>query len=588
MRLPHLSRYLLVAVYLAAVGALTAGVWSYGYRQALRQVAARGQGDLALASDSLVTQFIRYREAAVLLAEHPHLVALFEGGTPETANQLLLEAADRTTALTAFFADDQGRVLAKARSPIPPDLAQTAYFKRAMQGALGAGLGIMPTTGQRAFFFAAPSFGPSGRVRGTMIVVVDIDHVESDWRGARSAVYFSDPSEQVFVTNRSELLFFQRLPGGMQAPDGTDYNIDLKTVAGFSIWEQALSSYVPQPALHLQIALPVIGMRAEALVDVEPARRLAWLQAAAVAGLSLMFVAALLIATERRRVLSEANTVLESRVATRTRDLVDANTALRREVVERQEAEAALKRAQADLVQAGKLSALGQMSAGISHELNQPLMAIRSFADNGVAFLDRDKPERVADNLSRISDMARRMGRIISNLRAFARQETAEVTRVDLRTVLDSVVEMTETRLREGDTVLDYQRPEGPIYVRGGEVRLGQVFVNLITNAVDAMSRSETRRLTVAVGAGDPLLVTVRDTGPGISAPEKIFDPFYSTKSVGADEGMGLGLSISYGLVQSFGGTIRGANVPGGGAEFTVELERWSDSEKGDGSANDV
>ncbi|HBR36747.1 MAG TPA: C4-dicarboxylate ABC transporter, partial [Sulfitobacter pontiacus] len=159
-------------------------------------------------------------------------------------------------------------------------------------------------------------------------------------------------------------------------------------------------------ALHLTRALPVVGMTGEVLLDIEGAQRLARAQAAAVAALCLAFGALLFLATERRRALSEANAALERQVAKRTAALNASNTELRREATEREEAQAALRRAQADLVQAGKLSALGQMSAGISHELNQPLMAIRSFAENAVQFLERDRPDRTAENLTRISQMA--------------------------------------------------------------------------------------------------------------------------------------------------------------------------------------
>jgi two-component system C4-dicarboxylate transport sensor histidine kinase DctB len=326
--------------------------------------------------------------------------------------------------------------------------------------------------------------------------------------------------------------------------------------------------------LHLTRDLPVVGMIGEVLMDVRPARRLAMLQAAAVAALFLAFGAFLFVATERRRTLAQANAQLEARVAERTVELEQSNTQLRREAFEREEAQTALAQAQADLVQASKLNALGQMSAGISHELNQPLMAIRSFAENGLQFMERGKPEKATENLVRISDLARRMGRIIKNLRAFARQETESLVKTDVIAVLDSALELTRSRLHQDGVVVRFERPNAPIYVRGGEVRLGQVFVNLITNAADAMSVVDDKTLHIQIDHGETLLMRFLDTGPGIDVPEKVFDPFYSTKEVGASEGMGLGLSISYGIVQGFGGEIRGGNGVDG-AEFTVQLNYW-------------
>jgi two-component system C4-dicarboxylate transport sensor histidine kinase DctB len=201
-------------------------------------------------------------------------------------------------------------------------------------------------------------------------------------------------------------------------------------------------------------------------------------------------------------------------------------------------------------------------------------MAIRSFAENAVQFMDRDQPARATDNLTRISDMARRMGRIIQNLRAFARQETGPHERVELGGVLASAIDLTRRHMGEAGVLLDYTAPSDPIWVRGGEVRLGQVFVNLITNAVDAMAGSQQQRLTIAVTHGDTVDVTFQDTGPGIEMPDKVFDPFYTTKTAGETGGMGLGLSISYGIVQSFGGQIKGSNCAQGGAMFSVTLER--------------
>jgi two-component system C4-dicarboxylate transport sensor histidine kinase DctB len=200
-------------------------------------------------------------------------------------------------------------------------------------------------------------------------------------------------------------------------------------------------------------------------------------------------------------------------------------------------------------------------------------MAIRSFAENGEQFFDRGKPERARDNLGKISELARRMGRIIQNLRAFARQESGPVTDVDLVDVIDASLEMTADKIHRHEVELVYDRPPLPIMVRGGEVRLQQVVVNLVSNAVDAMSDAPERRLSLTLDTDGPAVrLTVRDSGPGIADPDRVFDPFYSTKEVGAAEGMGLGLSISYGLVQSFGGAIKGLNHPEGGAAFTVEL----------------
>jgi two-component system, NtrC family, C4-dicarboxylate transport sensor histidine kinase DctB len=569
----------IVLAFALVVAALATGVWYYGYRQALDQLSRRAQSDLALASDRLSTQLQGYQELAVLTADHPGLADLQSAVQRKAAQTLLLEVSDKTAALDVMFVNTAGVVLAAAHGVLGDDVSDSLYFQRAMHGALGGDHGLVGDLDSRAFIYAAPAFGADGRVRGALIIVADIEDVEWNWRGSNPAVFFTDTLGQVFISNRSELLFWRRVQGapGLIPANGEPQRFKAQMIGGHEIWQLGWGPYLPKRALHLEQDLPVVGLRGEVLVSVAPARRLAALQASAVVAICLAFGALLFLATERRRSLALANIKLESRVQERTRALSASNEQLRREVAERQDAEAALKQAQADLVQAGKLSALGQMSAGISHELNQPLMAIQSFAENGTQYLERDRPEVAADNLGRISDLAHRMGRIIKNLRAFARQESEAAGRVDIVAVLETVMELTGPRLRRDGIQLDYNKPAQPIWVHGGEVRLGQVFVNLLSNAADAMVASERKVLSLDISDGAQLTVSVRDTGPGIDMPDKMFEPFYTTKEVGSSEGMGLGLSISYGIVQSFGGDIRGENAPGGGALFTVLLERWRD-----------
>ncbi|WP_425043800.1 sensor histidine kinase [Primorskyibacter sp. S87] len=575
-----MRRWWIISGFLAAVAGLSAAVWLSGYRQALGQLALQADADLELASDRLSSQLQVYQELAVLISDHPALRNLGSPGRRPEARRLLREVADKTAALDVIYAGANGIVLAAAQAVEGRNVSSSPAFQRAMHGALGSEHGVLPGTGGRAYTYAAPAFDAEGKVRGAVIVVADVEDVEQTWRGSTPAVFFTDQGGEVFISNRSELLFWTRpeQSPGLVPVEGPELPFAARTVGGHEIWTMGWGPYLPIRGLHMTRDLPVIGMRAEVLRDVAPARRLAALQAAAVAAICLAFGAMLFLATERRRALAEANQVLESQVTKRTRALSTTNVRLRQEITEREEAEAALKQAQAELVQAGKLSALGQMSAGISHELNQPLMAIGQFAENGEAFLKRGRVDKAGENLGRISEMAARMARIIRNLRAFARNESEPMGKVDVAQVIDAAVELTEARLRAEGVELDWNRPGHPVYAWGGEVRLSQVFVNLINNAADAMDGQAEKRIGISLTAGPRLQVAVRDIGPGIADPEKIFEPFYSTKAVGSADGMGLGLSISYGLVQSFGGNIRGANAAPG-AVFTVELEPFREDE---------
>ena len=564
--------------WITATFFLSLAVFSYviyvaSYGQALDRLARSGAADVILAADRLQSQLQRYQEMVVLLSDHPalNILAQTDQKNHATADALLLEAADKTAALTLFFADAQGRVLASAHGKYPDDLTRQGYFRRAMNGALGKQHGSDDVFKKRAFYFAAPSFGNSRQVQGALVVVVDIERLETDWRGRGPAVFFSDDKGEVFISNRSELLSLNQTLGRSGAAGS--WSVSIASVGLHEVWKLDLGPYLPRQALHLTQSLPTIGMTAEALIDVAPALRLAGLQAMMMTAAVFIIVALLFFTTERRRSLSMANITLERRVSERTQALSDINRQLRREISERQDAEAALQQAQTDLVQAEKLTALGKLSAGISHELNQPLMAIQQFAANGAEFLERDRPGKAADNLTRIAELAHRMGRIIKNLRAFVRNESEPMSRVDIVAVIDGALELSTARLKRSGIVVRWHAPQAPVWVQGGDVRLGQVMANLFGNAIDAMAGQKQGALEVTlVKAPDYVSITVADTGPGIARPEKMFDPFYSTKEVGSDEGMGLGLSISYGLLQSFGGKIVGRNRPGRGAEFIIEL----------------
>lgn len=562
------SRRTWAGLFLAGAAAICLAVWTWGYGAALDQLDRRGRSDLALAAARLTSELQQYSGLAVLTADRPEVSALLDSSeVPPTLTAQVREMADKTGSLDVLVVDAAGRELLTTTAATPVDHTGRPYFERALDGALAVYHFVDPRHDVRVFYFAAPVFSDAGPVKGAVIVVVDVNALESDWRGDELAVFFTDELDVVFLSNRSELVFRTKGADTRVVGQSAEYPAGLvgpfvrhteRVWRGHRIWQVDGGPYLPAEALHLTQPMPVIGLVGEALPDLAPARQIALLQTFATAAALLAFGAVLFWIAERRRVLAELNVELERRVATRTRELEAVN--------------ADLKRTQADLVQAEKLSALGHMSAGLSHELNQPLMAIQTFAQNGQALMAQGKPDKADQNLGRIAQLAGRMDRIIRNLRAFARNESEPLGHVDLVDLIDDAVDMLAPRITAEGVRMDWQPPDHPVLVRAGEVRLNQVIVNLMTNALDAMADVSDRALMITVDPGAQPRVTVRDTGPGIAAPDKIFDPFYTTKSVGSAEGLGLGLSISYGLVQSFGGDIQGRNHPDGGAVFTVTL----------------
>ncbi|MEO1612734.1 MAG: ATP-binding protein, partial [Pseudomonadota bacterium] len=276
----------------------------------------------------------------------------------------------------------------------------------------------------------------------------------------------------------------------------------------------------------------------------------------------------------RLAIEARAKSELELKVADRTVELTA-------EVEERRAVARRLRDAQEDLVRAGKLAALGRMAACIAHEINQPLAAIRGFADNAVTFLERGREPEARDNLAKISDLTDRAARIIRNLRAFARNEAEEASAISVEDAVEGAMTILSARVREENADVIWRRPPAPVFVIAGAVRLQQVIINLVSNALDAQAGARAdgaaARVEIAVETdASTVKLAIRDWGDGLSeeARQRLFEPFYSTKDDGAAAGLGLGLAISYGIARSFAGELRGENHPAGGAVFTLTLRR--------------
>ena len=553
------------------------GVWQWSYSEALDQLEVRGQGNLSLASDRLVSQFERYRQLPVVLSDNPVLRDAVVRDPKESfqdINIFLEHAADVTGALDILLLDRSGTTLAAANwrgdGFIGVNFAERPDFVRAMNGALGFYHSQENADDPRGFYFTTALRDDAGNITGGISIKVDLEVLEVKWRGDPEIIFFTDTNGVIFIANRHTLLL--RVYGdyeGLVADDKESlryvrtqlqtmfpFNADEKF--GHTRWLQIEDTEIPMRSLYLKIPLPVIGMTGNILLNLKPVEEQARLRTALAAAFLVMLGLLIMNLLQRRRTLADlleieekATAELEVRVAERTAQLQSANE---------------------HLVQAGKLAALGQMSAGISHELNQPLAAIQSYAENAVILLERERTGEASTNLSQISNLAGRMGRIIRNLRAFARKEGEPATQVDLVKVVEDTLELAGIRLREKNVVVHWEKPATPVLVIGGGVRLQQVVLNLISNATDAMDGQDDPQIWVDISRNGAVLLKVRDNGPGLIDKDKIFEPFYTTKPVGEGDGMGLGLSISYGIVQSFGGQIVGENHEEGGAEFRMEL----------------
>jgi two-component system C4-dicarboxylate transport sensor histidine kinase DctB len=251
------------------------------------------------------------------------------------------------------------------------------------------------------------------------------------------------------------------------------------------------------------------------------------------------------------------------------------------EVNERSLAEKALRETQQDLIQAAKLAGIGQMSAALAHEYNQPLAAIRSYADNAVQLLTLDKTDDVHANLNRITKLTERMADLTRTLRSFAHKSDAVLESVPLSAIVDEMIILLSPQAKKQGVDLIIRPPKKEVVVLAGHLRLSQVIINLVTNAMDAVTDNLIQRVEVSwYEERGQAVITVKDSGEGVpfELHDKIFTAFFTTKGVGV--GLGLGLFIVYNIVKEYQGSIELKKEPGFGGAFYITLPLANEKNK--------
>nr|WP_092999385.1 sensor histidine kinase [Rhizobium sp. NFR07] len=471
------------------------------------------------------------------------------------------------------------------------------YFQEAARGEHSRFFAVGTTSAKRGYYFSSPIV-MDGKILGVIVFKVDLDTIEASWTGGDDRIFVSDPEGIIFMTGSDEWRFAAILPltpERIARTEGSRRYADVKlhelplTYGTFAGHETMLISNASQRGggtereyLFVSQVMPSAGWTVNVLMDTASVRWQAQTTMAAVflaiclAGLALAIVLQRRARLKERMLLqAEAQNELERRVAERTADLARVNSRIEDEIAERRLTEQRLRQTQADLVQAGKLAGLGQMSAALSHELNQPLAAAKTYAETAGLLIERDRIEEAGDNLRRISALIDRMASISRHLRNFARKPNEKLGAVSVEDVIRDTIDIISARLKAADASLEISVEPSLPPVMAGAIRLQQVLVNIVTNAADAVEGLEDRRIDVtASGVGEKVLIVIRDRGPGVAAAirERIFDPFFTTKGVG--KGLGLGLSISYNIVKDFGGSLSVTDHPEGGAVFTIELDQ--------------
>ena len=589
-------RNVLAGVALVLLGGLVVAItYQLSYRSAWKDLQQSTQRRLEFLSSDLASALDKYDTLPGVLAGHPEFVDLLRHAADpkrrDAVNRRLERLAREARVAAIYLLDAQGTTIAASnwntpRSFVGQNYAFRPYFRDAIDGAIGRFYAVGATTGEPGYFLAravrddaGDADPPTARTAplGVVAVKVSLDDIEANWTRSGELLMLADVHGVVFLASRSEWKFRTLDP----LPEATRQRI----VAAQQYGDHKLEAL---PVTRLTVA----GQRASigrmdwtlfAFSEVHEIARLARGHAAA-AGFAYAFllVGALYARLRRRRdeerrlarrELERASAELEQRIGERTAVLVSANQELAAKNAELARTEATLRATQDELIQAGKLTVLGQMAASITHEINQPLTALRTLNDNAVMLLDRDDPAAVRSNLGLIDGLTQRIASIVGQLKGFARKDELKQVPVAVGPVIGAALALVAADARREGVRFDVDEILPELAVQGQTVRIEQVLVNLMRNAIDAVRDVADKTVRVQVsGDAQWVRISVADAGAGI-APEalaRLFEPFFTTKPAG--QGLGLGLAISASIANALGGALEGVNNAEGGAVFTLRL----------------
>ncbi|MBS0247192.1 MAG: sensor histidine kinase [Proteobacteria bacterium] len=580
---------------IAAVGFCGFAVYD---RSGRADAKAAGDERIGLYASTLNQVVERFRTLPFVLANDERIHRLLEAPTDpariDTVNRSLASLAAAAGADALYVMNAAGLTLAASnydqpKSFIGENYSFRPYFRDAVTRGFGQFFAIGVTTGEPGYFLSRPVWR-NGELLGVAVVKISLEGLEADWRSAGETIALADNRGVLFLASPPNWKYRPIRP--LSEAERTDIKRSMQ-YSGISLEGWPLLKHARSPDngdvvdiamadsdLHSFLVtrsdLQGYGWTLYAFTELAPIRHAAILAGAASALTAAVLLLLSLWWRGRRATLRaklDAHDMLEQRVTERTHELVRANESLSREIEDRRRAEDALKRAQDELVQASKLAALGQMSAALAHEINQPLAALKTTLASAKLLIRNGSTERAAATVATIDDLVARMSELTQHLRTFARKDFGETEPVDITVVAQRALALANARLgAEGvRTVIDM--PAGGATVIGNATRLEQVLLNLLGNAADAVANERERTIAVSVVQDDgQVQISVADSGPGI-APQNlasVFDPFFTTKQVG--KGLGLGLSISYAIIEDHGGRLRARNRADGGAEFSFNL----------------
>ncbi|MDD2668994.1 MULTISPECIES: ATP-binding protein [Zoogloea] len=602
----------IVAAFLLVIGLIGFGGYrasEYQGMQTLRTDAGHRLDLFAAAVDGIVNRYahipatIQLNEEVLNVMHKPRSAA-----SVLAANRFLQRLNGHIGSIAIFVVDERGIVLASSNwdhpddSFIGEDLSFRSYYLDGLAGRVGRHFAIGITRSEPGYFVSHP-IRDGERVVGVAVIKISLGQLDKAWELLGAPALIADGNGVVILSSVPEWRYTALNPLPLDTlvdikmsrlyNDGLigDFPVRIDEAMGpeGQIVHMNLRQHPPRSRQDIAGSylvhgrpLTELGWRLQIFSDLRPVRAQAFGHAALASVATGFVLLLLLVVAQRRRIigqkleaktlLEQANAQLESKVARRTKALTDTNARLRKEVTERLQAEQTLRAAQDELVQAAKLAVLGQLAAGITHELAQPLGAMRTLSGNAIEFMKRGNLPTVEQNLGIIARLADQMGRIITPLKTFARKSPAIPAPADLAHAVGAALFLLDQRLAKADITVINRCEAGRDIAWCDQNRLEQVLINLIRNAADAMADAAHRELLIEAGPGEAgnIELSIADSGSGLPENGQLFEPFFTTKPAG--EGLGLGLAISRDIVREFGGDLRAENRPAGGARFILQL----------------
>ena len=518
---------------------------------------------LALYAGNLLSELQRSSIVPQLLSRDPELIGALNSADYSMSTQRLISFVDEIGAASLMLLDIEGRTVASTdRINLGALHSDKSHFQDALKSS-GTIFNISKDEGGGNHFIYSRRIEAQNDVLGVILVEVDLHKFERAWAGVTDAVLVTDSSGDIVLSTEPKWRGLTEEVALLRQPPEGAIERAMRITEGWTTFVPVDAYVQGEAVMRVEGRIAFRGWQITSFTAYSSVRdRVNGYLAIEVMIFASLFVL-LFYAMNRRTALRMLFVQRESN------QLRALNSRLQREIAARERVQRNLEVAEQSLAQSSKLAALGEMSAAVSHELNQPLAAMKTYMAGAVLLLKRKRPEEALSAFHRIDDLIERMGAITKQLKSYARKGGEGYKVLDMRDAVASSLAMMEPQLRQSNVSIQKVLTDTEVLVTGDRMRIEQVLVNLLRNALDATKTIANPEIEIMLSKGDNALVQVRDNGHGIEDLENLFEPFHTTKPAG--EGVGLGLAISSGFVKEMGGRLTAHNEEAG-AVFEIQL----------------